>query len=368
LGAKDIKIAGAEDKVSELFDKQIRRGAEAAARNVQWSTIPRSLLEIFAYGGLIVFSILVVVFEYQSAELSGLVLLYGLSALRLIPIFSTLVSNFTRLLNTFPAIDSLCTLLNDSRGVEHAPRGAQESFSWRSISLDNISFRYEGAERAAVQDVSATIERGRSYGVVGPSGSGKSTAVDLIVGLLEPTAGSIRVDDVTLAPENRRSWRHAFGYVAQRPFLLDASLRENVTFNFTGKVDQERLERAIELACLDQVVARLPEGLSSRLGEQGKLLSGGEQQRVAIARALYRGAEVLILDEATSSLDTLVEREIAASIERLRGVVTTIIVSHRLGLVRDCDEIWVFDNSRLAAKGSHEQLLSKSDLYRRMVK
>jgi ATP-binding cassette subfamily C protein len=144
-------------------------------------------------------------------------------------------------------------------------------------------------------------------------------------------------------------------------------MRENIIFGSTTKADEVHLARSVALARLEQVVDRLPKGLSSRLGEQGNLLSGGERQRVAIARALYRGADILILDEATSSLDTLVEREIAESIEKLHGVVTTIIVSHRLGLVRDCDEIWVFDNGRLGARGAHDGLLESSDLYRRLV-
>jgi len=368
FSAKEIKMAGAEDNISSIFDEHIARGADAAAKDMQWMTIPRSLLEIITYGGLVGVSIFIVSFELQSTELSGLILLYGLSALRLTPVFSTLVSNLTRLLNTFPAIDDLCALIAATASTEQSPTDDMVGTPWQTLSLERVSFKYESAERAAVHDISLTIKRGLSYGVVGPSGAGKSTVIDLIAGLLGPGNGVVHVDGLPLIMDNRRSWRRRFGYVAQRPFLLDVSLRENITFNFTTEVDEERLNRAITLASLDQVVARLPKGTSSRLGEQGNLLSGGERQRIAIARALYRGADILILDEATSSLDTLVEREITESISTLHGQVTTIIVSHRIGLVRNCEEIWVFEDGNLSARGTHEELLRSSSLYHQMTR
>lgn len=368
FSAKEIKMAGVEDDVSAIFDAHIAQGADAAAKDIQWMTIPRLLLEIIIYGGLVGGSIFIVSFELQSAELSGLILLYGLSALRLTPVFSTFVSNLTRLLNTFPAIDDLCALIAATASTEQSPTDEMAGVPWQTLSLERVSFKYENVERTAVQDISLTIRSGLSYGVVGPSGAGKSTVIDLIVGLLEPSTGVVHIDGVPLVTANRRDWRKRFGYVAQRPFLLDASLRENVTFNFSADVDEEKLHRAIKLASLDQVVARLPKGTSSRLGEQGNLLSGGERQRIAIARALYRGADILILDEATSSLDPLVEREITESIATLHGQVTTIIVSHRIGLVRNCEEIWVLEDGNLSARGTHEELLRSSSLYHQMTR
>ena len=238
---------------------------------------------------------------------------------------------------------------------------------WREFLLDDVSFRYQADARAALKAVSISIVPGRSYGVVGQSGAGKSTLIDLIAGLLEPTGGTVVLDGKALSAEHRIAWRRRFGYVAQRPFLLDEPLRDNVIFNSEENPDEGRLRHAIKLARLGKVVARLPGGLDGRVGEQGALLSGGECQRVAIARALYRGADLLILDEATSSLDSLAEQEIAESLATLHGRVTTIIVSHQLGLVRDCDEIWVIDDARLAARGAHDDLVKSSELYRRMI-
>lgn len=367
LGVKEVKMAGAEDSFAGLFDEQISLYAQGDAKGQQWAQIPRIVLEIIAYGALIGICAYVILFEIRSAELSGLLLLYGLSALRLMPIFSTVVSGLATLLGVFPIISDLEDLIAATKTTETAPPDDLLGTPWREIRLDNVSLDYQGDGRAAVRDVSLTIERGKSYGAVGPSGAGKSTVIDLIVGLLEPTEGSVSVDGSLLVAEKRRAWRRRFGYVSQRPFLLDASLRDNIVFGSADHVDEGRLGRAVTLARLEQVVARLPKGLSTRVGEQGALLSGGERQRVAIARALYRGADILILDEATSSLDTLVEQEIASSIATLHGKITTIIVSHRLGLVQDCDEIWVFDDAHLIARGAHAQLLAGSDLYRRMA-
>ena len=368
FSAKEIKMAGTEDKISSIFDGHIARGADATAKDIQWMTIPKMSLEVIVYGGLIGIGIFIVSFELQSVELSGLILLFGLSALRLTPVLSTLVSNLTRLLSAFPTIDDLCKLISATASTEQPPATTMIALPWQRVSLEGVVFKYGGAKRNAIQDISLTIRRGFSYGIVGPSGAGKSTVIDLVAGLLEPSAGEVRIDDIPLVTANRRNWRRRFGYVAQRPFLLDASLRENVTFNFSFDTDEEKLSNAIKLASLEQVVARLPKRASSRLGEQGNFLSGGERQRIAIARALYRGADILIFDEATSSLDPLVEREIAESISSLHGRVTTIVVSHRLGLVRHCDEIIVIDRGGLSARGTHEELLGSSCLYGQMVR
>jgi ABC-type multidrug transport system fused ATPase/permease subunit len=367
LGIKEVKMAGVEDHFGVLFNEQVALYAQGDAKAQQWAQIPRIVLESIAYGALVGMCVFVVAFEMQSAELAGLMLLYGLSALRLMPIFSTVVSGLATLLNSFPIIDDLEKLIDDTKATELAPPDNLKPLPWREIRLNNVSLRYTDAEDAALTAVTLKIEPGKSYGAVGPSGAGKSTVIDLIAGLLDPSEGVVSIDGHTLEADSKRAWRRRFSYVSQRPFLLDASMRENIIFGSTTKADEVHLARSVALARLEQVVDRLPKGLSSRLGEQGNLLSGGERQRVAIARALYRGADILILDEATSSLDTLVEREIAESIEKLHGVVTTIIVSHRLGLVRDCDEIWVFDNGRLGARGAHDGLLESSDLYRRLV-
>ncbi len=370
LGVKEVKMAGAEDRFSEMFDEQVTLYAQGDAKAQQLFQAPRIVLEVLAYGALIGIGVYVILTGIQSSKITELLLLYGLGLLRLMPIFSTLVSGLATLMSSFPIIRDLEALVTATEATEIMSQGKLVASPWHEIRLKDAALSYAGAERPAVHNISLTIKPGQSYGVVGPSGAGKSTLIDLVAGLLEPSEGSVDVDGDILVADSRRGWRRRFGYVTQQPFLLDASLRENIVFDNSeiGKDDQGRLDRAIELAQLSNVIAKLPKGLSSRLGERGALLSGGERQRVVIARALYRGADILILDEATSALDTLVEQQIAQSINALHGEITTIIVSHRLNLVRNCDEIWVFEDGSLIATGTHEQLKRKSDLYRRLTK
>ena len=368
LGVKEVKIAGAEDRFSSLFVDKVEEYAMADAENQQWSLLPRHVLEFLSYGSLIGLSVAVVLSEVRSAEMAGLILLYGFSAIRVVPMFSTVVSGFATLLNSFPIIAELDQLIIATQTAETGDSAGPTFMSWKEVHLSNISFHYQVHDRPVIDGVSISIVRGGSYGVVGPSGAGKSTLIDLIAGLLEPTSGAVTVDGRPLAAMDRVAWRQRFGYVAQRPFLLDASLRENIMFNSASAIDEDRFQRAIVLARLEKVVDRLFGGIDGRVGEQGAFLSGGERQRVAIARALYRGADLLVLDEATSALDPLVEQEINESIAALYGQVTTIVVSHRIGLVRHCDEIWVFEEGGLAAHGTHEELLRSSYLYHQMTR
>jgi ABC-type bacteriocin/lantibiotic exporter with double-glycine peptidase domain len=367
LGAKDVKMASAEERFLALFDKYVRVYAGADARAQQWAQVPRNAMELATYGSLILASVYVVLTGAQNTKLAGLLLLYGLAAMRLLPVFSTAVGALASLISALPVIRDLEKLLVDTAGAESEFVPNIAEWPWQCVELQNVFLRYEGAGYFAVRDVSVSFQRGRSYAIVGPSGAGKSSLIDVIAGLLEPTDGAVVIDDERLDREKRRAWRQRFGYVAQQPFLLDGSLRENIVFNSEKKFDMARLHEVVRLACLESVVQRLPNGLNGQVGEQGALLSGGERQRVAIARALYRGANLLILDEPTSSLDTLVEAEIKESLLMLRGEVTTLIVSHRLGLVRDCDEIWLMEEGMLKARGVHSVLVERVDLYRRMV-
>ena len=367
FGVKEVKMAGAEDRFTSLFDEQVQIYSGSDAQAQQWSQLPRIALEFLAYGALIAISIAVVYSGVENAGVGGIILLYGLASIRLLPIFSTVVSGLTTLIGTFPVLADLETLISSTQTLETSAPKDVSPIPWNEVRLENVSFHYQEASRPALDAVSLSIERGCSYGVVGPSGAGKSTLIDVVAGLLDPTDGKVMIDGGRLKADHKSAWRQQFGYVGQRPFLLDASLRENILFNKKSIDDESRLVDTILLACLERVVDRLPGGLDGRVGEQGAFLSGGERQRVAIARALYRGADLLILDEATSSLDPLVEQEVAESIKALHGQVATIIVSHRLGLVRDCDEIWVFEDASLSARGTHAELLRSSDLYNKMV-
>jgi ABC-type multidrug transport system fused ATPase/permease subunit len=216
--------------------------------------------------------------------------------------------------------------------------------------------------------VSLRIPAGTAVGFVGANGSGKTTLVDLIAGLLVPELGKIEVDGIALDDANRAAWQSRIAYVPQDIFLLDATIAQNVALSVTaGEVDRERLLAAARLAQLDEFVVALPGGYDHMVGERGRRLSGGQRQRIGIARALYRDASVLIMDEATNSLDGLTEQELMATILRLRGRYTVILIAHRLNTVRACDVIFEFDCGNVTGSGSYDGLLRNSKTFRQLV-
>jgi ATP-binding cassette, subfamily B, bacterial PglK len=226
----------------------------------------------------------------------------------------------------------------------------------REVQLEDVSFGYPTRDELALQRISFVVGAGESFGIVGPTGSGKSTLLDILLGILEPDTGSVSVDGASL-DERREPWQRSIGYVPQDVYLVDDTLRANVGLGWYGtEIDEVRVREAVRLAELDDVVARLPQGLDTRVGERGVRLSGGQRQRVGLARALYTAPSVLVLDEATSNLDQLTERQIVDTLTALRGGVTMIVVTHRVASVRSCDRVLYLDGGRIRALGTFDEV------------
>jgi ATP-binding cassette subfamily C protein len=228
-----------------------------------------------------------------------------------------------------------------------------------------VSFRYPEAADRSLENASLSLERGKFYGFVGQSGAGKSTLANLLLGLIGPTRGAISIDGRPLAEFAIADWRRRFGYVPQDAFILDATLRDNITFG--EPADDARVQDAIARAGLADVVARLDGGLDTVLGERGRRFSGGQAQRVAIARALFRKPEILFFDEATSALDSVTEAEIHLAIESLRGEAMAIMIAHRISSLRRCDLIFMLDGGRIVESGTYDELLARSEPFRRLA-
>jgi ATP-binding cassette subfamily C protein len=235
------------------------------------------------------------------------------------------------------------------------------------IAFEGVSFAYEREGAPVLRDASLSIAPGESVGIVGPTGSGKSTLLDLLLGLLTPSKGRITVDGAELAGQ-LASWQRSIGYVPQDVYLEDATIRANVAFGLEREeIDDERVGRAVRSAQLDDFLSSLPAGLDTVIGERGVRLSGGERQRVAIARALYHEPELLVFDEATSALDPITELELTRAIDALKGKKTLVVVAHRLGTVRRCDRLFFLRDGRIEAVGSYDELLERSEEFRRMA-
>jgi len=226
----------------------------------------------------------------------------------------------------------------------------------KELRFDGVTFQYPTRDQPALRDISFAIRPGESLGILGPIGSGKSTLLDIVLGLLEPDTGKLTIDGVPLA-ECRESWQRSIGYVSQDVYLVDDTLRTNVALGWRDDgIDDTAVLDAIRLARLEDVVAALPDGLETVVGERGVRLSGGQRQLVGLARALYVRPSVLILDEATSNLDQGTEQRIVETIATLRGDITIIIVTHRILSVSQCDRLIYLEGGAIRAQGTPEEL------------
>ena len=331
-----------------------RIGAKAWLGAVYW--LPRSLGELTLIGlGIAYMVVSARAGQHTTLVISNLSAL-AFAGVRLLPAFAQCMAGLSFMRAGLHSMRQLATDLGRTEPPVHpgpAPASTRTSeAAFSRIELRNVSHAYATDPRESLIDVSLTIRRGQSVGVVGPSGSGKSTLADVVLGLLVPTRGEVRVDDRPLPAPAHEWWAQA-GFVAQTPYLANESVRRNIAFGVPDEgVDHAQVERAARLAQLESVIARLPQGYDTVLGERGVRLSGGQRQRIAIARALYRKREFLVLDEATSALDDETEQEVIKAIESLKGTVTTLIIAHRTSTLAGCDFVIRLKDGRIVDPGA----------------
>ena len=254
-----------------------------------------------------------------------------------------------------------------SRNRSSDTGGSPISFN-SEIRVVHLSYVYPTAKRSALQDIDVRIKKGEFIGIVGKSGAGKTTFVDILLGLLSPTEGKIYIDGIPLNHKNIYAWQKHLGYVPQQVYITNDTVIRNVAFGVADdQIDIPRVINALENAHLYADMKDLPKGLETSLGENGRRLSGGQKQRIGIARALYNDTNVLVLDEATASLDISTEEEISRAIHSLKGERTIIAIAHRLSTLKKCDRILYFSNRKLIDSGSFEHLSKEYKSFNRMV-
>jgi len=355
-GVKDVKLLGRESKFLEQYNEHNVQSARVGQLQTTLQQLPRLWLELLAVSGL---AILVISMLAQDRALDAILPTLGLfaaAAFRLMPSVNRILGAVQGLRFGLAGIDTLYTeIMINTPEVAKTHSSSTDLYSM--VELHEISYTYPSAVEPALKDISLTIQRGESIGFIGTSGAGKSTLVDILLGLLTPDTGVVQVDGRNIQ-NNLRSWQGQIGYVPQSIFLTDDTLRRNVAYGLTNEqIDDEAVQRAIQAAQLEGFVASQPDGLEALVGERGIRLSGGQRQRIGIARALYHDPAVLVLDEATSSLDTATEYDVMHAVRALHGSKTILIVAHRLATVEHCDRLYRFEQGCLVETGVPEMLL-----------
>ena len=371
-GFKEVKLMGLERGYSRRFESAALEAARHGAYASVLQQLPRIALEAIVFGFLI--GLVMVLLLWNEGNLAAIIPKLGIFAfatLRLLPSLQKVYAAFTSILVGQASLEQIYDdFMKASKTAIDLPSGGDKRLSLdRGITLENVTFSYPAAERTALRNVSLKIPKCTTVGIVGGTGAGKTTLVDLILGLLTPDSGEVRIDETPLSRDNLRSWQRSIGYVPQSIFLTDDSVRQNIAFGVTkDAVDDQAVERAARLAALhDFVMDELPEGYETIVGERGVRLSGGQRQRIGIARALFHNPSLLILDEATSALDNITERVVMEAVETIRDEMTIIMIAHRLSTVRNCDVIYVMEHGTVASSGTYDELLNKSALFQRMA-
>ena len=296
---------------------------------------------------LIVFTLLLSAFLNQSyVNILPVLVVFGVASLKIIPSINRISNTITQYRESTNTVNRLYSDLdiNHSRKRE---KNKNHLRVFEKIEFANISFNYKGSRKKILDNINLEIKQGQIIGIIGPSGSGKSTLVNLILGLLKPTNGEIKLNEIN-TKNSKRSLIGLAAYIPQSVFMIDDTLRNNIVLSDDSSIcDKKRLTEVISLSRLNEFIQELPNGLDTFIGERGVKLSGGQKQRVAIARALYHKMDFLVMDEATSALDSKTEQEVMCQIRRIKKGKTIIMIAHRLSTLKDCDIIYEVINGKV---------------------
>ena len=348
-GIKAVKVHRAEEHFLSRFAKHSAVMAQMYAQLPVFANSARYLVEPLAFGGLVLAVLLLAAKGRDFSDILPNLGVMALAGYRLLPSLQLLYGQLTQISTMRHAVDEVYDEFAAAETDSSIPRVMRSDgvtpaapFRWNdAIVLREVSFSYPSAPRPTLDDLSLTIAKNTSLGVIGPTGSGKSTLVDLLLGLYQPTAGEILIDGRPLTPALVPAFQASIGYVPQDIFLIDDTITRNIAFGLLdNEVDAARLREACDMAqILDFIEAEVPDAFDTNVGERGVRLSGGQRQRIGLARALYHRPSLLILDEATSALDIATEAKLLEALRALAGKLTMVVAAHRLSAVANCDQL-----------------------------
>ena len=357
-GIRDVLIDGTQETYGKIFNKAQSRYSESAANNQIVGNSPRLIVEFLGI-------IFICIIAYQLvlkgdgfiAAIPTLAAL-ALGAQRLLPALQTFYYNWTSLRGGQESVEDGLQFL-EQPFPEHAHKVNPQPIKFEKfIKLENLSFSYSQEGAIVLKNLNLTLEKGKRYGFVGTTGCGKSTLLDVVMGLLIPTKGYLKIDDSIIDNHNYRSWQVVLAHVPQAIYLSDTSLAENIAFGVeVDKIDMNKVREAAQKAQIAETIEALPQKYDTFVGERGIRLSGGQRQRIGIARALYKNAQVIVFDEATSALDNETELAVMEGIEQLADDLTILIVAHRVSTLKRCDKIFRMDKGEVIEEGVYEEMV-----------
>ena len=359
-GIRDVLLNGSQEIYCEIYQKADLSLRRAQGSNQFIISCPRFVME--AMGMVLIAGIAFFLTQYSENVGDTIIILgvFALGAQRLLPVLQQLYASLSSVRGNQALLHDVINLLEQEiPKIQHFHQSESISFD-KCIELSEVSFRYSEATPLILNDINLKILKGSRIGIIGSSGSGKSTLVDIVMSLLSPSSGFLKIDEVIITEENRRSWQEKIAHVPQMIYLADATIAENIAFGEKlENIDLDRVKKSATQAQLANVIESWAGGYSTKVGERGIRLSGGQRQRIAIARALYNQPDVIVFDEATSALDNETERSLMEAIRFLSSDLTILLIAHRLTTLSDCDQIIELDSGLIKMAGSFGDIAKK---------
>jgi ATP-binding cassette subfamily C protein len=359
--------------------------AEIFQQTTKQSVSP--IIETIAIAGMLLIAFILLKQGYSLAMLSSILALFALSIRRLLPAVNNIVAQYASLRYNAYSVDPIyqdLVDLNKYENIDNKDKKNEEKDNEKddndkakikehkksrlkeNIEVKNLNFKYHNKQDLILKNINLNIKQGQAIALVGSTGSGKTTLADLILGLLKPSSGNIKVDEKDIH-KDITAWQENIGYIPQFIYLSDDTIKNNIAFGLEKKeIDEEKLQNAIKASQLTEFINQLPEKENTKIGERGIRLSGGQRQRIGIARALYDNPEILVMDEATSALDNITEKYIVQAIEQLKRDRTIIIIAHRLSTVKNCDTIYILKQGKIIDQGAYNELIVKNKEFKDM--
>jgi ABC-type multidrug transport system fused ATPase/permease subunit len=373
---KIIKLLRCEINFLKEYKSSSEQFSSSLASHNTIGTSPKFIVEAFAFGSALVIVLGLIISsgglaDSRLGEVLPIIGLYVLAAYKIQPALQYIFHGVTSLKYGKKITDNLLNDIFETNALPHRSLDQKANklrFS-SCLSVNDVSYTYPNAQKTSLSSINIKIGAGQSVGIVGTTGAGKTTLVDIILGLLSPSKGTIAVDGVVLDESNRSNWQSMLGYVPQEIILNDTTISENIALGVSVDcIDQKLVEKCAAQAQIHEFISNeLPSGYATKVGERGVRLSGGQRQRIGIARALYRNPAVIIFDEATSALDTLTEKQILNSVNDLSKHKTILIITHRLSTVKGCDQILLLEHGSIKDCGNYDELVSRNKDFQLMV-